>query len=45
VWSPLGWGRLTGKIRRNQPMPEVSRERVNVKDCVSQAITSARDSR
>ena len=25
VWSPLGWGRLTGKIRRNQPMPEVSR--------------------
>jgi aryl-alcohol dehydrogenase-like predicted oxidoreductase len=25
VWSPLGWGRLTGKIRRNQPMPDVSR--------------------
>jgi aryl-alcohol dehydrogenase-like predicted oxidoreductase len=25
VWSPLGWGRLTGKIRRNQPLPEVSR--------------------
>jgi aryl-alcohol dehydrogenase-like predicted oxidoreductase len=25
VWSPLGWGRLTGKIRRNQPPPEVSR--------------------
>ncbi len=22
VWSPLGWGRLTGKIRRNQPIPE-----------------------
>jgi len=22
VWSPLGWGRLTGKIRRGQPMPE-----------------------
>jgi len=22
VWSPLGWGRLTGKIRRNQPLPE-----------------------
>jgi aryl-alcohol dehydrogenase-like predicted oxidoreductase len=21
VWSPLGWGRLTGKIRRNQPLP------------------------
>jgi aryl-alcohol dehydrogenase-like predicted oxidoreductase len=25
VWSPLGWGRLTGKIRRNQPLPEGSR--------------------
>jgi aryl-alcohol dehydrogenase-like predicted oxidoreductase len=25
VWSPLGWGRLTGKIRRGQPMPEGSR--------------------
>jgi aryl-alcohol dehydrogenase-like predicted oxidoreductase len=25
VWSPLGWGRLTGKIRRGQPMPAVSR--------------------
>ena len=22
VWSPLGWGRLTGKIRRNQPLAE-----------------------
>ena len=22
VWSPLGWGRLTGKIRRGQPMGE-----------------------
>jgi aryl-alcohol dehydrogenase-like predicted oxidoreductase len=25
VWSPLGWGRLTGKIRRGAPLPEVSR--------------------
>ncbi|QGW64371.1 aldo/keto reductase [Lysobacter soli] len=25
IWSPLGWGRLTGKIRRGQPRPEVSR--------------------
>ena len=25
VWSPLGWGRLTGKIRRGQKLPEVSR--------------------
>jgi aryl-alcohol dehydrogenase-like predicted oxidoreductase len=22
VWSPLGWGRLTGKIKRNDPLPE-----------------------
>jgi aryl-alcohol dehydrogenase-like predicted oxidoreductase len=27
VWSPLGWARLTGKIRRGQPRPEVSRLR------------------
>jgi aryl-alcohol dehydrogenase-like predicted oxidoreductase len=25
VWSPLGWGRLTGRIRRGQPLPKVSR--------------------
>jgi aryl-alcohol dehydrogenase-like predicted oxidoreductase len=25
VWSPLGWGRLTGKIRRGQPLPKSSR--------------------
>jgi len=25
VWSPLGWGRLTGKLRRGQPLPEQSR--------------------
>ncbi|MFL6417593.1 MAG: aldo/keto reductase [Bryobacteraceae bacterium] len=25
IWSPLGWGRLTGKIRRSQPLPEQSR--------------------
>lgn len=22
VWSPLGWGRLTGKVRRGQPLPQ-----------------------
>jgi aryl-alcohol dehydrogenase-like predicted oxidoreductase len=27
VWSPLGWGRLTGKIRRDQPIPEGTRLR------------------
>jgi aryl-alcohol dehydrogenase-like predicted oxidoreductase len=25
IWSPLGWGRLTGKLRRGQPLPQVSR--------------------
>lgn len=25
VWSPLGWGRLTGKVRRGAPLPERSR--------------------
>jgi aryl-alcohol dehydrogenase-like predicted oxidoreductase len=25
VWSPLGWGRLTGRIRRDQPVPAGSR--------------------
>ena len=24
-WSPLGWARLTGKIRRSQPLPATSR--------------------
>jgi aryl-alcohol dehydrogenase-like predicted oxidoreductase len=25
IWSPLGWARLTGKISRTRPIPEVSR--------------------
>ena len=25
IWSPLGWGRLTGKIRRGQALPSTSR--------------------
>jgi aryl-alcohol dehydrogenase-like predicted oxidoreductase len=25
VWSPLGWGRLTGRLRRGQPVPASSR--------------------
>jgi aryl-alcohol dehydrogenase-like predicted oxidoreductase len=25
IWSPLGWGRLTGRIRRGKPVPDVSR--------------------
>jgi aryl-alcohol dehydrogenase-like predicted oxidoreductase len=27
IWSPLGWGRLTGRIRRGAPLPAVSRLR------------------
>ena len=27
VWSPLGWGRLTGKLRRGAPAPQTSRLR------------------
>ncbi len=27
VWSPLGWGRLTGKVRRGEPLPERTRLR------------------
>jgi len=30
VWSPLGWGRLTGRIRRGQPIPPDSRLRSQV---------------
>lgn len=30
VWSPLGWAKLTGKIRRGQPIPEDSRSRSKV---------------
>src|ERR1700732_2895800 len=30
VWSPLGWGRLTGKVRRGQPLPPTSRLRSKV---------------
>src|SRR5580693_3410949 len=26
VWSPLGWGRLTGKLRRGQPAPPNTRQ-------------------
>src|ERR1700739_4730588 len=32
VWSPLGWGRLTGKIRRGHPKPAVSRLEVTAKN-------------
>jgi aryl-alcohol dehydrogenase-like predicted oxidoreductase len=35
VWSPLGWGRLTGKIRRGQPLHQDSRLHVT-KDAAPQ---------
>jgi len=25
IWSPLGWGKLTGKLRRDQPLPQTTR--------------------
>jgi len=31
VWSPLGWGRLTGKIRRGSGVPAQSRLHVTAK--------------
>jgi aryl-alcohol dehydrogenase-like predicted oxidoreductase len=30
VWSPLGWGRLGGKIRRGTPVPQESRRNSDV---------------
>jgi aryl-alcohol dehydrogenase-like predicted oxidoreductase len=34
VWSPLGWARLTGRIRRGQPRPETTRlqDKTNVEN-------------
>jgi aryl-alcohol dehydrogenase-like predicted oxidoreductase len=38
VWSPLGWGRLTGKIRRGQPLPETSRLQSKVSNDVGPPV-------
>jgi aryl-alcohol dehydrogenase-like predicted oxidoreductase len=32
AWSPLGWGRLTGKLRRGAPLPQTSRLHVTAED-------------
>jgi aryl-alcohol dehydrogenase-like predicted oxidoreductase len=32
VWSPLGWGRLTGKLGRGKPLPAVSRLHLTADD-------------
>ncbi len=39
VWSPLGWARLTGKIRRSQPMPKVSRLQSNLNKDVGPKVS------
>ena len=38
VWSPLGWGRLTGKIRRGQPLPETSRRKNKVSNDIGPPV-------
>ena len=30
VWSPLGWGRLTGRLRRGEPVPESGHHAMNL---------------
>jgi aryl-alcohol dehydrogenase-like predicted oxidoreductase len=42
VWSPLGWGRLTGKIRRDQPLPENSRRQSQTANDVSPPVADER---
>jgi aryl-alcohol dehydrogenase-like predicted oxidoreductase len=42
VWSPLGWGRLTGKIRRGQPLPETSRLKSKVATDIGPQIPDER---
>jgi aryl-alcohol dehydrogenase-like predicted oxidoreductase len=39
VWSPLGWGRLTGKVRRGQPLPETSRLRSKLVTDIGPPVT------
>ncbi|MGD0192593.1 MAG: aldo/keto reductase [Rhizomicrobium sp.] len=41
VWSPLGWGRLTGKIRRGSPLPEVSRRNVQASNDMGPQVDDA----
>jgi aryl-alcohol dehydrogenase-like predicted oxidoreductase len=39
VWSPLGWGRLTGEIRRGQPLPEGSRRQSEFSNSKGPAVS------
>ncbi len=38
VWSPLGWGRLTGKIRRGQAPPPESRRNVKASNDIGPPV-------
>jgi aryl-alcohol dehydrogenase-like predicted oxidoreductase len=38
VWSPLGWGRLTGRIRRGQPPPPESRRNVKASNDIGPPV-------
>lgn len=42
VWSPLGWGRLTGKYRRGQPMPKETRNANKMAADVGPQVPEAR---
>lgn len=39
VWSPLGWARLTGKVRRSQPLPPVTRLQSQVSNDIGPQIS------
>jgi aryl-alcohol dehydrogenase-like predicted oxidoreductase len=39
VWSPLGWGRLTGKVRRGQPLPQTSRLRSKLSNNIGPPVS------
>lgn len=41
VWSPLGWGQLTGKIRRDQPLPETSRRKNKLSNDIGPPVDDA----
>ncbi len=43
VWSPLGWGRLTGKLRRGQPRPETSRLNHKLSSAAGPQVADALD--
>jgi aryl-alcohol dehydrogenase-like predicted oxidoreductase len=39
VWSPLGWGRLTGKIRRGSPLPATSRRHNDKENAIGPQVS------